>query len=347
MTDINRTLEDPPPADAGLFGVDFNGEQNEVVLIGVPWEPTASYGRGSSQTPRTIIKASHQLDFYDPFLGRELATEIGMLPLEPQWEDNNRKAIELADEIHQGSAEGERRARVLAEVNDISAQLNRELAHRVASLLRAGKTVGILGGDHSSPLGAIKSIHAHHPRMGILHIDAHHDLRCAYEGFTYSHASIMFNVLREVGEELPLVSVGIRDFSKSEYLLAAARTNITTFYDHHLQNQLHAGASWASLCKAILEHCPEELYVSFDIDGLDPKCCPNTGTPVPGGLSFGQAVYLLEEAVRSGHRIVGFDLCEVSPGPGSPVGEWDLNVGARILHKLCALAWASRRPKSS
>jgi agmatinase len=333
-----RSLEDPPPADAGLFGVDLDLKQNQVVIVGVPWEPTASYGRGTSATPRAIVAASHQLDFYDPFTGREIAREIGMLPVDTVWEARNRECIALADQVHAGWIDSASRTAAREKVNAASAQLNQELEALTTELLAKGKTVGVLGGDHSAPFGAIRAIHRLHPKMGILHIDAHHDLREAYEGFTFSHASIMYNVLHHIDAAIRLVSVGIRDFSKSEHVLAASRDNLITFYDHQLRDAHLSGETWSAQCKRIVESLPGEVYISFDIDGLDPKLCPNTGTPVPGGLDYGRAVYLLEELVRSGRSVVGFDLCEVSPGPGDPPSEWDLNVGARVLHRLCCLA---------
>src|SRR5690606_18866656 len=102
------------------------------------------------------------------------------------------------------------------------------------------------------------------------------------------------------------------------------------------------GQSWNSLCQRILEPLPSAVYVSFDIDGLSPELCPGTGTPVPGGLSFEQACYLLVHIVRSGRRIIGFDLNEVSPGR-DPNNEWNGNVGARLLFKLCGALVASQK----
>jgi agmatinase len=193
-------------------------------------------------------------------------------------------------------------------------------------------------GDHAVPFGAIAAHAARHPAMGILHVDAHADLRHAYGGFTWSHASIMDNVVRRI-PEVPLVQVGVRDFCEEELdAIRAAGPRIRTFFDRELRTERLRGTSFATQVDRIVACLPEEVYVSFDIDGLDPKLCPHTGTPVPGGLDFAQACYLLAAVVASARRIVGFDLVEVAPGPDGD--EWDGNVGARLLYKL--IGWALR-----
>lgn len=170
-----------------------------------------------------------------------------------------------------------------------------------------------------------------HAEYGILQIDAHADLRNAYEGFTYSHASIMFNALK-LPQVKKLVQVGIRDLCQGEAeLVDQSNGRITTFYDYKIKNKLYEGNSWQKQCKKIIAQLPQKVYISFDIDGLDPKLCPATGTPVPGGFEFEEAVYLIKTLVQSGREIIGFDLCEVAPGDS----EWNGNVGARLLYKLC------------
>jgi agmatinase len=176
-----------------------------------------------------------------------------------------------------------------------------------------------------------------HEEFGILQIDAHADLREAYEGFTYSHASIMYNALK-LKQVKRLVQVGIRDIAESEVeLVRSSNGRIITFYDTMLKDALYKGASWKKQCKKIIAQLPQKVYISFDIDGLDPKLCPGTGTPVPGGLEFEEALYLIRALVNGGHKIIGFDLCEVAPGNS----QWNGNVGARLLYKLCNLMYVS------
>ncbi len=165
----------------------------------------------------------------------------------------------------------------------------------------------------------------------MLHVDAHADLRVKYQGFERSHASIMNNVMNATWKPEKLVQVAIRDFSQEEFAMIRERKDISTFFDLYLKRDLFEGKSWSEICAKIVEVLPSHVYVSFDIDGLSPEYCPHTGTPVPGGLTFDQANYLLSAVVHSGRRIVGFDLNEVAPGED----EWDGNVGARLLYKMC------------
>jgi len=339
---MSENYADPPAGEAGLFGVEWDPEKCDILIIGVPWEPTVSYGRGTSATPRAIIGPSHQLDFFDPWLGASFGRTVGMAPVDPAWVEHNAATIALVDECRaetdRALAAGYREA-----VNRASRNLNEALYRQTQEWLEAGKLVGVLGGDHSSPLGAMRACLQRHPGAGVLHLDAHHDLREAYEGFIWSHASIMFNLLREVPELAILVSVGIRDYSEEERRFADEHPKLRTFYDRDMQRDLMRGGTWAEQCRGIVSALPEQVYISFDVDGCRPDLCPHTGTPVPGGLDFQQAVFLLESVVDSGRKLIGFDLCEVSPNPRDPSDEWDLNVGARLLHKLCVLA-GPRRP---
>jgi len=211
----------------------------------------------------------------------------------------------------------------------------------VTQLLEAGHIVGVIGGDHAVPLGCIAAHAARYPGMGVLHLDAHADLRVAYEGFTYSHASIMHNVLAEVPGVARLVQVGIRDFGEAEFVaIEAGGGRVRTFFDAELARRRFDGEPWSSVVREIVDALPQHVYLSFDIDGLDPTLCPHTGTPVPGGLQFQEACALIAAVARSGRTIVGFDLCEVAPGPDGD--EWDGNVGARLLYKMVGATLRSR-----
>lgn len=335
-------LDLPPAPDAGLFGIDFDLRQHKVVVIGVPWEPTASYGRGTSLTPSRIIPASHQLDLFDFNIGKNFGACVGMSPLRQSWIDLNARCTRLAQAVidNGGTAEGPL-IENLESVNAASEQLNREVFEETCQLLKSGKRVGIVGGDHSSPYGAILAHYDMNPRMGILHIDAHHDLRVAYEGFWHSHASLMYNLLHEIPGLNGLISVGVRDFSEQEYQIARDHPSIRTFYDRDLKARRFQGESWNAICTDIISKLPRQVYVTFDVDGLNPFYCPHTGTPVPGGLDYCEAVYLLEAIQRSGRCIIGFDVCEAAPDANDSKAEWDMNVAARLLHKLTCLTYLS------
>ena len=220
-----------------------------------------------------------------------------------------------------------------AQVDALCERLNQRVRLEVERWLSAGKLVGSVGGDHSTVFGAIAATAAAHPRMGILHLDAHADLRPAFEGFRWSHASIMDNVASQLPQVSRIVQVGIRDLSEEEHQrIQDSKGRIVTHFDQALGEARLSGMSFGEICDGIADELPEEVYLSFDIDGLDPSLCPHTGTPVPGGLSFREVNLLLKSVVRAGKRIVGFDLNEVTPGPDGD--EWDANVGARLLYKM-------------
>ncbi len=292
--------------DSGVFGLLETEADARVVYIPVPWERTTSYGKGTAEGPEAILRASKQVDLYHPELGRIYEAGFHMLPI-PQ----NIRSLNLASDI-----------------NAASEEVNKYVYEQARRLYHARKMIGVVGGDHSSPFGAIKAM-GEQSEFGILHLDAHADTRNAYEGYTWSHASIMRNVLERVPAVSKLVQVGIRDFCEEELEFAQAQgSRMHVFTDFELMNNQFAGKSWSSMVHDILVHLPQNVWVSFDIDALDPRFCPGTGTPVPGGLDFQQAYYLIAGIVRSGRKIIGFDLCEVG------CGEWDGNVGARMLYHL-------------
>lgn len=345
MATADHDPDAAPPADAGLFGLPTTPDEARLVIVPVPWDATTSYRPGTSRGPAAIRTASHQLDLYDADLGEPWRAGIAMLDVPADVEEWNRAARADAEKIIEvGGRLGDDQAlaEALARVNDAGARLNRHVYEQVDRYLRAGKLVGVLGGDHSVPFGAIARMAESHDDFGVLHVDAHSDLREAYEGFEWSHASIMYNVVRKIPQVRKLVQVGIRDFAKTEVdVVAREGGRIVVHHDATLAERGFAGETWRDICDAIVADLPKRVYVSFDIDGLDPKLCPSTGTPVPGGLSFQQAAYLIKRVVQSGATIIGFDLDEVVPGPDGD--EWDANVGARMLYKLCAWTLASRK----
>lgn len=329
------------------FGLPFDPQNAALVLVSAPWDVTVSYGAGAVYGPDAIIEASTQLDFYDPLAPgawrRGIATADVDYALQEESLRLRADAAKVIDHLEGGGCpEDDYVVRKIRRVNEGCAAMNANISAQAHRWLSAGKTVGLVGGDHSTPYGLIRALGEYHDEFGILHIDAHCDLRDAYEGFGFSHASIMFNVLRDVPRVRRIVQVGVRDFSEAEAALAATSERIALFDDLSLAAAEFRGETWDAQCRSIVEALPEKVYVSFDIDGLTFENCPHTGTPVPGGLTFNKAVWLFDTLVRSGRRIVGFDVVEVSP---SPEERLDAIAGARMLWKLCGQTLKSNENK--
>lgn len=323
-----------------VFGLPFSEEDAKLVLLPVPWEVTVSYSNGTARGPEQIFKASFQVDLLDPDV--KYGWKKGFFMREPDKHlllrsDYLRKEAELYIKfLTEGGEIGENQflKKTLVDVNTGTKVMNEWVYNQTMALLNKGKLVGLVGGDHSTPLGFFKAIGEKKGDFGILQIDAHCDLRDSYEGFRYSHASIMYNALNEVPQLQKLVQVGIRDYCEEELdYINESNGRVVTFFDKNIKERQFEGESWRSICDSIVETLPQQVYISFDIDGLDPKLCPHTGTPVPGGFEAEQVFYLFKRVVASGRKLIGFDLNEVSTSHD----EWDANVGARVLFKLCNL----------
>ena len=341
-----KTPFDPDSAsssDSGIFGLDCEPEDARVVVIPVPFEATTSYGSGTADGPEAILRASHQVDLFDLENGEPWQSGISMIEIPERVVRWNLEARNLAKPIIErgGDVGKSRRLRKsLARVNEIGIKLNEWVYQETKRWLDLGKMPVVLGGDHSVPFGAMRAYSEAHPGLGILHLDAHADLREAYEGFAWSHASIFYNVLNEIPQVSRIVQVGVRDIGKREDArIRESGGRIRPFFDHDLAARKDEGEPWARLADEIVAELPRSVYLSWDIDGFDPALSPSTGTPVPGGLSWQEAMGLLRALIRANKRIVGFDLCEVALGPT----EWDANVGARLLYKMIGFALKSER----
>ena len=327
-----------------IFGLPFTEADARLIIVPIPWEVTVSYGAGTSRAADHIFTASLQVDLFDPEVPD--GWKQGFYMREPDKKillksDYLRKEAELyIDYISKGDVveHNQFMTRTLRDVNEGSLYLNNWVYEQTKVLLERGKLVGLLGGDHSTPFGFFKALGEKHGEFGILQIDAHLDLRESYERFIYSHASIIYNALHEIPNLVKVVQVGVRDYSQGEYDFAS-QTNgrIYTFFDKDIKQRQFDGESWKSIVDDIVNQLPQKVQISFDIDGLDPKLCPNSGTPVPGGFETEQVFYLFSKVVQSGRKLIGFDLNEVGIGET----DWDANVGARVLFKLCNLLVAS------
>jgi agmatinase len=328
-------------ANGNLYGLPFDYDSAQLIVIPVPWEVTVSYGAGTANAPQQILNASTQLDLFDFDHPDGWRQGIFMAEISPELLEKNRhyrsQAALVITALEKGQALTPALTEIVADINQAGEQVNQWLEKQCLQAMQAGKRVAVIGGDHSSPLGYFRALASKYPDFGILHIDAHADLRDAYEGFTYSHASIMFNAI-ELPQLTKLVQVGLRDICQDEVdIINDSEGRIVAYYDTAINQRLYAGQNWVAICQEIISHLPPQVHISFDVDGLDPKLCPHTGTPVPGGLELEQTYCLFRELVKSGRQIIGFDLCEVGDA------EWDGNVAARIVYKLSNLMDLSLR----
>ncbi|MBX3386627.1 MAG: arginase family protein, partial [Phycisphaeraceae bacterium] len=321
--------------DSGIFGLPAHSSENDdarIVLVPCPFDATTSYGGGASAGPSAILEASKQVDLLDHHFGDVYAAGIRMLIIPEAIETLSRDARALAEPIiaRGGAEDTDADREAVARIDDACRACNEYTHDEFLRALRAGATPGLIGGDHSTPYGAIRACCEHLAHLashgdaeaagglGILHVDAHMDLRRSFEGFRFSHASIMRNVLTDLPGVTKLVSVGIRDYCREELDYARAHPDrVRIHFDVDLCGAQWSGTPWPTLMDRVVAELPACVYVSFDIDGLDPSLCPHTGTPVPGGLSFNQAAALLVALARSKKRVIGFDLNEVCPGPNA------------------------------
>ena len=326
----------------GIFGLPFNYEDSDLILLPVPWEVTVSYQAGTAKAPDAIRKASPQLDLYDHDYPEGWKHGIFLQKASSSLKKINTETRKIAAAYIGSLEKGEpANAEIVKEVDAACEKMINTVYNETKKIRADNKWAGLLGGDHSTPLGYWKALADDYDTFGILHIDAHADLREKYEGFQYSHASIFYNAL-SIPQISKIVQVGVRDICEEEIeRIKNSNRRIVTFFDHELHAGLFQGIQWSVICKQIVNELPQKVHISFDIDGLDPKLCPNTGTAVPGGLDLPQVFYLLNEVVASGREIIGFDLVEVVPGKD----EWDANVGARVLYKLCNLLLKSKSGK--
>lgn len=327
--------------DSSVFGMPEDNK-SLLYLLPISWEPTTSFKKGTAKGPKALFEASKQMDLYHPYFRKTYEKGIywkkGLLEKSSQL---NEEAKPLTEKIINALERGNKAdVSKIQKVNAYSKELNTLVYESAKKALSQKKCLGLVGGDHSCPFGLIKALHENSSEdFSIIHIDAHFDFRNAYQGFEHSHASIMYNVRTKLEKPPSIYQLGIRDFCESE--LAFANENSTYMLDSEFMNLTLNGKSFDQILERMFANLSKNIYISFDVDGLSPEFCPNTGTPVPGGLTYHQALYIIRKLHSKGHKLIGFDLVEISPGQNEEGEGLDEVIGARLLYELSLFSLAS------
>jgi len=333
-------------ANGNIFGFPFNEENADLIIVPVPWDATTSYGKGSHLGPQAILKASTQLNFFHHELDKAHETKIFMTQVSSEWKKiNNQNAEKSSEYVRYLEKEGEEKAigyfkDEIENINHVHQVLTENLKERCSSLLEQNKLVGILGGEQSVALGLIQALNDRYDDFGVLHLDAHANLKVEYLGFEQSHASIMRNVLNTCANMSRLIQVGVRELSEVEFEFSKEEDRVSTYFDWAIKKDILNGKSWLEIIREIIDEMPKNIYISFDIDGLKPYLCPNTGMPADGGFELNEIQLLFSEIISAGKNIIGFDLCEVCPSHENNI---DAYFGAQALWELICYTEKSRR----
>lgn len=277
-----------------------NLKESKIVIISAPFEKTVSYGKGTAKGPKGIISASHYVEFYDEELDRELCFEKGICTLEELNLENltPKKALDL---IHKATKD----------------------------MIALGKFVVVLGGEHSISYAPIKAHLEFYENVSVLQFDAHSDLRDSYQGSKYSHASVMARVA-ELTKDITQVGIRAQAIEESKFI---KENGIKTFYARDLRTGKYS--DWQS---EVLNSLKENVYITFDVDGLDPSIIPATGTPEPGGLMWDETMNLLH-LIGKNRNIIGMDVVELAPSKKDEMSSFN---AAKLTYKMLNYAFINK-----
>ena len=253
---------DAPASGDGLFGLPHTEDQAAVVVIPVPFEATASYRRGTRNAPNAILSASKQVDLHDLETGEPWRAGIAIQSEDPRFSEwNDLAAADALALIAEGGVDPSHSEQVAQaeRVDAVMEKMNQLVYEKTAAVLKKGKIPAILGGDHSVPFGAIRAAAEKYPGLGILHVDAHADLRKAYEGFTWSHASILYNVRTRIPGLGHTVQVGIRDVGQQERQFSEEDLELTTWFHPLVAWELAGGETWLRLVNRMIAPLPDTV----------------------------------------------------------------------------------------
>jgi agmatinase len=299
-------------SESNFLGIDelwCHPDRAGVYVLPAPYEHTSSYILGSDRGPSAIIEASHQVELYDEQLGCEPLREWGGIA--------TAKALDLHGKVDGAAVEG--------------------IEAFVAPYVGTGRFLVTLTGEHTGALGAIRAHAKRYPQLCVVQIDAHGDLRQAYQGNPFSHASVMARV---VDDGLPLVQVGIRSICPEEIDRIKKSDRIMTFFAANILDPSGPYEGKASRwIPEVVAACRGPVYLTFDCDGLDASIVPALGTPEPGGLGWYDTLSLIT-ALANGPGILGMDVSEIAPIEGFVAPQFSV---ARLIYRILGRVKAGRR----
>ena len=322
----------------GLFGRFTSYEDSKMIVLAVPWDATVSFKGGARHGPYITAKASSNMDFFSLDAPDVRDQGIHLKPPPPFLKQLNQQTREKALPILalEEQAPGPCPPALIQNINTACEKMIAYVYEEAQKAHKKNKLFCLLGGDHSVSEGALKWVgETLKGDFGLLHIDAHADLRASYQGLKYSHASVMHNVMHSRFPPKKLVQAGVRDYCKPEFELINSHPSIHTFFDSQIKTSLFEGGCFKDIADSIIKPLPQKVYISVDVDGLTPSLFAHTGAPVPGGFSFEEFCYLISRLSAAKRTIIGFDIVETAdPFDGQrylPDGSY----AARLLYFLC------------
>ena len=288
----------------------MSDDPHPISVVCVPWDVTSTFHSGSAQSPQRIESVMHQLDDSHPFSSNVFPVQfLSSNPAVSQLQDEFKASSKsIIDVLNQRGTLSELQVQQRDQINQASVQLNALVFNDVLPLLDS--PLILCGGEHGVGVGYIQALAKKHASFSILQLDAHMDCRVAYFGYAHSHASVMTHYA-SFNSVSSITQVGVRDYAKEEcQFQEASSTDFHVFSDYEIHKKCFQGVSW--------------------YDGLMTYLCPSTGTPVPGGSSYNQSVYLLDQ-LTSMKTVIGAELVEVNTVLDN---DWDATVGARLIHLL-------------
>jgi agmatinase len=276
-----------------------NKENSKAVIIPCPYEQTTSYGKGTAKGPNAVLLASQKVELFD----------------EELWTEPHKIGIYTHPQVQMDMQK---------EVSDTSFQA---LYDAVSPLVETDKFPITIGGEHSLSLGAVRACAKRFPKLSILQVDAHADLRQSYDGNPYSHASVAYHMYKALPNPV-LTQVGIRNISQEEVAwMEAEQPNINIYWARNQERwNFHEIVSTLS----------DDVYLTIDVDGLDSSIMPSTGTPEPGGMSWYHLIDLIKVlCIRK--NVVGADIVELSPIKNLHAPDF---LAAKLLYKLIGYKFA-------